>query len=155
MNYGNKLKELREEQSLSQKRVAEIIGIERSSYNQFEQQYDIIPINRLNQLANYFNTSIDFILDLTNTRNYKNSTKEININISKLRLKEFRKENKLTQEKLAQFLQASQSTIAYFERGRNLISTPFLYAICKKYNISSDYLLGKIDNPKYLKKSIN
>ena len=31
-----------------------------------------------------------------------------------------------------------------------LIATPFLYTICKKYNISADYLLGKIDNPKYL-----
>ncbi len=150
MNYGKKLKELREESSISQKTIADSIGIERSSYNQFEQQYDIIPINRLNQIANYFNTSIDFILDLTNNKNYENSKQDLDINISKVRLKEFRKENNLTQEKLAKFLQASQSTIAYFEKGRNLIATPFLYEICKKYNISADYLLGKIDEPKYL-----
>ena len=36
------------------------------------------------------------------------------------------------------------------EKGKYLISIPFLYTICKKYNISADYLLGKIDNPKYL-----
>ena len=67
------------------------------------------------------------------------------------RLKEFRKENKLTQTKLASILNTTQSVIADYERGRYFISTPFLYTICKKYNISADYLLGRIDNPKYIK----
>ena len=67
------------------------------------------------------------------------------------RLKDFRKENKITQKKLAQELNTSQSTIADYERGKNMIPTPFLYTICKKYNISADYLLGRINNPKYLK----
>lgn len=150
MNYGNKLKELREEKNITQEQLAKAIGIERSSYNQFEQQYDIIPVNRLNQVANYFNTSIDFIFNFTDSRNYKNIKQALNIDISKLRLKEFRKENNLTQDKLANILQVSQSTIAYIERGRNLIATAFLYEICKKYHISADYLLGKTDSPKYL-----
>lgn len=150
MNYGNKLKELREEKNITQEQLAKSIGIGRSSYNQFEQQYDIIPINRLNQVANYFNTSIDFIFNFTDSRNYKNIRETLNIDISKLRLKEFRKENNLTQDKLANILQVSQSTIAYIERGRNLIATAFLYEICKKYHISADYLLGKTDSPKYL-----
>ena len=76
----------------------------------------------------------------------------LNIDIHKIgqNLKEFRKENKLNQEKLAEFLNIGKGTIADYERGRYLIATPFLYQICKKYNISTDYLLGKIDNPKYL-----
>ena len=28
---------------------------------------------------------------------------------------------------------------------KNIIATPFFYAICKKYEASADYLLGKID----------
>lgn len=66
------------------------------------------------------------------------------------RLKEFRKDNIITQLKLAQILNTNQSVIANYERGRTVIATPFLYSICKKYNISADYLLGKIDSPKYL-----
>lgn len=27
------------------------------------------------------------------------------------------------------------------------IATPFLYTICKEYNVSADYLLGKINKP--------
>lgn len=68
-----------------------------------------------------------------------------------LRLKEFRKENKLTQESLAQLLNVVKGTVGNYESGRALIATPFLYEICKKYKISADYLLGKIDEPKYLK----
>ena len=79
-------------------------------------------------------------------QNYKNVE---NI-IAGKRLKEFRKENKLTQEKLANILNTTFSNIAFYEKGRNLIAIPVLYEICKKYNISADYLLGRIDNPKFL-----
>jgi transcriptional regulator with XRE-family HTH domain len=150
MNYGEKLKELREYNNLSQSDVAKSIGISRSAYNQFEQQYDIIPIKRLNDVANFFNCSVDYILGLSNNKKYLNSKKDIDINISKERLRIFRKEHKLTQDKLAKILETTQSVVAGFERGRNFIATPFLYTICKKYNISADYLLGKIDTPKEL-----
>ena len=59
----------------------------------------------------------------------------------------FRKSQKLTQVKLASILNTVQPVIANYEKGKNLIATPFLYTICKKYNISADYLLGKIDEP--------
>ena len=45
----------------------------------------------------------------------------------------------------------ARSALANYERGRNVIATSFLYTICTRYNISADYLLGKINNPKYLK----
>ena len=61
-----------------------------------------------------------------------------------------RNKNKLTQSKLAEILNTNQSVIANYERGRTPVATPFLYTICKKYNISADYLLGKTDSPKYL-----
>ena len=62
-----------------------------------------------------------------------------------------RNKNMLTQSKLAEILNTNQSVIANYERGRTPVVPPFLYAICKKYNISADYLLGKSDSPKYLK----
>ena len=151
MNYGKKLKELREYNNLSQYDIAKLLNITRSSYNYFEHQYGIIPLNRLNELANIFDTSIDYILDLTKVKKYNNSKKEINITISSERLKSFRKEQNLTQAKLANILNSVHSVVGTFERGENLIATPFLYTICKKFNISADYLLGKIDHPKYLK----
>ena len=145
MNYGIKLKELREYNNMSQYDVAELLDIKRSSYNQFEQQYDIIPIKRLNQLANIFHCSIDYILGLADTKNYQGSRLEIDTTLSKERLKQFRKEHGLTQDKLAKLLETTQSVVCGFEKGRNLIATPLLYTICHKYHVSADYLLGRID----------
>ena len=150
MNYGLKLKELREYNNLSQYDIANLLGIKRSSYNQFEQQYDIIPIKRLNEVANIFNCSIDYILGLNNNKNYNIINKEINLEMSKNRLKALRKEHKLTQNKLAQVLKTTPSVISGFERGRNIIATPFLYQLCKTYHISADYLLGKTNEPQEL-----
>ncbi|MCI9281068.1 MAG: helix-turn-helix transcriptional regulator [Bacilli bacterium] len=55
------------------------------------------------------------------------------------------------QEKLANEINTNKSVICSYEKGKRIIPTPFLYEICKKYNISADYLLGKIDSPKFLK----
>ncbi len=148
--YGKRIKELREKENVSQKQLGKELGISRSSINQFEQQYDIIPIKRLNQIANYFNVSIDYLLGLTNIKNYKVNKHEINREISSQRLKEFRKKNNLTQNSLAQKLNISRSIIVYHENKRTIIGTPFLYELCKKYNISADYMLGIIDKPQEL-----
>lgn len=152
LQFDKKLKDLRQYYDYSQYKVAELMGISRNTYKGYEEARDIVPTIRLNDLANIFNCSIDYILDLTSEKEYSCSSETINFDLCKKRLKEFRKENKLTQNKLSQILNISQSTVAYFEKGRNLIATPFLYDICKKYGISADYLLGKVDSPKYIKK---
>ena len=151
MLYSNKLIELRENNKLKQKDLSKLLNIDRSVYGRYEKEYQIMPIRHLNDLGNYYKVSLDYIFEFTDIYQYENTKSEINLEIMKNRLKEFRKENKLTQEKLAYILNTSQSTIADYERGKNIIPTPFLYTICKKYNISADYLLGKTDSPKYLK----
>lgn len=150
MNYGTIIKKLREDQNKTQQEIASILGIARQTYNHYEIQDSIIPLKHLNNLANYYNVSIDYIFELTKQRKYLNFKKEINIDLSKERLKAFRKEQKLTQVKLANILNTFHTVIVDYEHGKNLIATPFLYTICKKYNISADYLLGKTNDPKYL-----
>ena len=150
MNYGTIIKKLREEQNKTQQEIASILGIARQTYNHYEIQDSIIPLKHLNNLANYYNVSIDYIFELTKQRKYLNFKKEINIDLSKERLKSLRKEQKLTQVKLANILNTFHTVIVDYEHGKNLIATPFLYTICKKYNISADYLLGKTNDPKYL-----
>ena len=145
-----RLKDIREESELKQFTVGELIRVTRGTYSLWELELDIIPLKRLNSFCNAFNCSIDYALGFTNTKNYKHSKKEININLSAKRLKEIRKEHKLTQLKLASILNTTQSVIADYEKGRYLIATPFLYTICLKFHLSADYLLGKVDNPKYL-----
>ena len=152
MIYSERLKYLREEQEITQNELANLLQIHFATYSQFEREYTIIPIKKLNILANFFHVSIDYLFGFTSIKQYNNSKREINLNISGERLKEFRKENKSTQVKLANVLNTTQSNIVGYEKGKFIIATPYLYTICKKYNISADYLLGKTDTPKYLNK---
>ena len=150
MDYGRILKQLREDNGLTQSDIASILGISRGLYSQYEIADKIIPIQHLNTLSNYFNVSIDYIFGFTNHVQYNDVKQEIDGVLSGQRLKEFRKEDKITQAKLATILNTVQPVIANYEKGRNLIATPFLYMICNKYHISADYLLGKVDYPKNL-----
>ena len=148
--YKERLKGLRERMGKNQIDIANLLKIDRSQYGKYENEYTTIPIKHLNTLCNYFNISLDYIFSLTDNKQYNNSKNDINLLESGKRLKEFRKENKITQTKLADFLTTSFSNVSAYERSINIISTTYLYAICKKHNISADYLLGKIDSPKYL-----
>lgn len=150
MNYNEQMKEIRIENKKLQKDIAKILNISPFTYSHYETKDNIIPINHLIKFCDYFNISLNYIFGLVKEKS-QNSFSNSNTKITGERLKELRKENKLTQNKLASFLNTTQAVIANYERGRNYIATPFLYAICKKYNISADYLLGRNDTPKYLK----
>ncbi len=147
MFYTSTLKRLRNEKNLTQSEISKMLEISRGLYSQYEIADKIIPLTHLNKLCNYFQVSIDYIFELSKEKKYINIRDEIDREETCRRLKEFRKENKLTQEKLAKLLNTSHSVISSYEKNNTLISTGYLYTICKKYNISADYLLGKIDNP--------
>lgn len=146
MNFENILKKLRQENNVSQDKLASILDIDRTTYNHYENNYNTLPIKHLNTISNYFNVSIDYLFGFSTEKSYPSINKEIDNKIVASRLKEFRKKEKLTQLKLASILNTNQSVIANYERGRTIIATPFLYTICSKYNVSADYLLGKINN---------
>jgi len=145
MKYGIKLKYIRTEELWTQEKVAASLGISRSTYKEYETQNSIIPLTHLIKFCEIFNISLDFAFDFTEVKNYTNNKSSINHKEVGNNLKIFRKKEKLTQVKLADILNTTQSVIADYERGRYLISTANLYAICTKYKISADYLLGKID----------
>lgn len=142
--YSERLKKERETHNLLQKDVASILKVDRGQYSHYEIEYVTIPIKHLNTLCNYFDVSLDYIFGFTDTRQYKNTNNNIDKIKSSIRLKELRKNNKLSQSKLAAFLNTTFTTISSYERGVNIISTNYLYAICQKYKISADYLMGKI-----------
>lgn len=151
MNIGNKLKELREEFEITQEDLAKKLKINRVQYSQYENDYFNIPIKHIIAIANFYNISIDYLFNLSEKKGNKLKYNEIDYIKAGNNLKEFRKKYNLTQEKIAKILNTTHSNIAFYEKGRNLIATPFLYQICHKYHVSADYLLGRIDNPKYLK----
>lgn len=149
----SRLEELREEKSLKRVDIAKYLDLDKSTYSKYEKEYNVIPIEHLNTLANYYNVSLDYIFGFSDEMKYKDIRENIDKELSGARLKALRKNSKITQTKFGEKLNCSYGTIAGYESGRYIIATPFLYSICKDYGVSADYLLGKIDVmcPKNLK----
>lgn len=63
-----RLKEIREDKDLTQKEVAKIIHVTQQQYNKYELGINSIPVEKLNKLANYYNTSTDYLLYRTDER---------------------------------------------------------------------------------------
>ena len=64
----NRLKDLREDKDMYQKDIAKILGMSQTGYSQYETETNDIPTSILKKLALYYNTSIDYILGLTNEK---------------------------------------------------------------------------------------
>lgn len=58
------------------------------------------------------------------------------------RLREVRKNKRLTQQQVADFIGIGQNTYSYWERGRNRIDDASLAKLSKLFGVSVDYLLG-------------
>ena len=61
----NRLKTLRLQRRLSQKEVANVLNISQQHYSRIEKEDVKINADKLIKLAKLFNTSIDYILGLT------------------------------------------------------------------------------------------
>ena len=67
-----RLKDLREDKDLFQKDIAKILQISQQYYSEYEKGNRTIPIEYLIILAKYYETSIDYIVGLTDEiRPYK------------------------------------------------------------------------------------
>ncbi len=60
------LRGLREDRNLSQAEMAAILDIHQTTYSDYELENINIPIAMLKKLALFHNTSIDYLLGLTN-----------------------------------------------------------------------------------------
>ena len=67
MKY-TRIKELREDTDLNQTEFASILGMSQTGYSKYETGENDIPTAILIKLADYYNTSVDYILGRTDKR---------------------------------------------------------------------------------------
>ena len=60
-----RLKDLREDHDMTQKYIAEYLHIKQNTYSQYENGQRQIPIESLILLSKLYNTSLDYIMELT------------------------------------------------------------------------------------------
>ena len=67
-----RVRDLREDNNYTQKQIAEILKIHQTTYSDYEIGNLNIPVDVLIELAKLYNTSIDYIVGLTDeTKPYK------------------------------------------------------------------------------------
>ena len=96
-----RLKDTRDNLGLTQLDISKQLNISSSAYARYENENDIFPIKHLISVCDYLNISIDYALGLNDKAKYLNTKKSIDTKLASLRLKEFRKEYKITQNKLS------------------------------------------------------
>ncbi len=70
----NRLKKIREDKDINQQEIAELLNTTQQQYSKYELGIQLIPIDRLNMLADFYNTSIDYLVGRTDERRpYKKS----------------------------------------------------------------------------------
>lgn len=65
----------------------------------------------------------------------------------RLRLKDLREDNDLTQTQMAKMLMCDQSLYSKYEREERDIPLRLIIALADFYNTSIDYLVGRTDDP--------
>lgn len=61
-----RIRELREDRDLNQTKVAKMLGMSQTGYSKYETGENDIPTNILIRLAEFYGTSVDYILGVTN-----------------------------------------------------------------------------------------
>jgi len=64
-NYYKRIRDLRDDHDLSQRMLAEKLGMKQAQYSRYELGYRDIPTDILIALADLYNTSTDYILGRT------------------------------------------------------------------------------------------
>jgi len=64
-----RIKDLREDHDKIQKDIASLLGISQQYYSEYENGKRPIPIQHLITLAKYYNTSIDYIVGISEEKN--------------------------------------------------------------------------------------
>lgn len=67
------------------------------------------------------------------------------------RLRDIREDNDLTQADVAEILKTTRQQVSKWETGAQMMGVDKYIVLAKYYNVSVDYLLGLIDEPRKLK----
>ena len=69
MNYAERMRNLRQDNDLSQKKIADMLEVAQTTYSQYELEKRPMPIDYLIALCKFYNVSADYMLGLSDKRN--------------------------------------------------------------------------------------
>lgn len=68
MKYNERIREIREDHSLTQQKIADLLNIGQRTYADYESGKTRIPVDSLLILAKFYNVSLDYITGASNIK---------------------------------------------------------------------------------------
>lgn len=149
-SFSLKLKNLRQKNNLTQEQLANELNTRyhlnesKATISQFEHNKRIPDLDRLINIADYFQVSLDYLCCDVNKSNNVNENN--NISVFSYNLKKLRERYHLTQLGLAEKLKVSNGAISKWENCQREPDLSTLKKIKEYFNISYDSLLETNDN---------
>lgn len=145
--FGQRLRELREERGISQRELAEIIGISKGAVYYYESDGRAPDIVTLEKLCDYFGVSADYLLGRTNARTPKLKLKSVCEKVglsdkSVLMLARLKKENNPRLRIINLLLEQADSDIADSYELEGRYEGSVLNAVCRyvgRYNSINEW----------------
>ena len=136
--------QMRLKMNVTQYEFAKLLDVSTSYVSNWENGYNEITIVILNKICNICHVSFDYMMGFTKKVQDTIFLKEIDKKYLGSKLREIRKKENLTQEKMAKKINTHRFLISDYEIGRKSISTADLKQICETFGYSADYCVGKI-----------
>ena len=89
MGFYQRLKDLKEDADLTQKQVADLIGVSMNHYGKYERGETDIPLEKAIILAKYYGVSLDYLAGLTNEKKMPMDNEKVELYRSIMILRNF------------------------------------------------------------------
>lgn len=111
----NNIKYCREELEMTQQELGYVFGVSGSTVAGWENNHDTMPLTKLVRFSNMYKYSLDYIVGLSRTNNYK----KVKLDKKKIasNLKDIRTKLNLTQQQIADECMISQTAYSNYETG--------------------------------------
>ena len=145
--FMSNLRKIRTESKVSQIQLAEDIGFSNDIISLWETGLRLPSADAIIILSRYFQVSTDYLLKVTdnNSTLHRIQDFDVDMTIFNNRLKELRKNKKLSQEQLAKRAGLTKTSINHWENGKCLPNANAIVALARYFGVTTDYLLGESD----------
>lgn len=137
MMHIRRLVDLRKQARLTQKEVAQQLGIAPSTYAGYEYGTREPDHQTLMRIAQVLNASTDYLLGTANKTSENKEPESIGD-----RLRRLRHSRELSQKELSQSINCHQTLISKYERDIEVPTTENMKVLARFYDVSADYLLN-------------
>ena len=139
-----RIKDIREDNDLTQNDIANKLNVNRSTYANWENGDKLIPLEKLDDISVLFNVPFSYLLDKEMSYNKKITIKKMNYKKMLDKINAIKNDKKQTYQDIANAIGVSKATAFKYYNNQMKIPVDKLILLSDFMKCNIDQLLGKI-----------